>query len=413
MNKYIIGSGISGLAFAYYNPDYIVIGDSVGGRLNKKFFENIIYCHVTPETTKFLTDVGIKFTKKTQLIKYFKDKKVTQTITVQDKINLIRKKLDDETIYSKDLTLSTQDYYITIYEFSFSELISKILEKVKVINDKVIRITDKEIITENTSYEYSEIVSTINANIFWKLYYKTKDIEFKSKPITFVLCDSEFSNIKGATYDMLYVIDDDYKMNRISKKPGTRNTANLLYEFTGVYDINEVKNYLPQKTKILEHYIDYGGIVFTDKNNIPPKNVRFVGRFATYNHSDKLQDVLKEAMWTYDLRHIFNRQASFTSKRIDFNKIDSLEEKEKETQTLILHLYNELAEVLDAINYKLHKKRHSVDIDNVKEELIDSFKYLLNLFLIWDVTPQEFVKLFNDKSDIVEKRFMEEFKDGK
>jgi len=124
-----------------------------------------------------------------------------------------------------------------------------------------------------------------------------------------------------------------------------------------------------------------------------------------------MQDIIRESNWSYDLRHIFNRQKTFSSTRLDFNSFDNVDKKQEETKLLLLHLYNELAEVLDAINYKLHKKKKEINVDNVKEELMDSFKYLLNLFLIWGIDAKEFVELFNAKSKIVEERFAKEFKD--
>ena len=409
-NKYILGAGLSSLCYAFYNPDYILIGEETGGRLNKDLFKNIIYVHKTLETERFLQDVGINYKVKTQLIKYLKDNKVTQSIDTLDKINIIRKKLDDKDLEIKDLTLSTQDYYITILEFSFGDLINKIKEKVKIINEKVIRVTAQEIITENSSYEYSNIVSTLPANIFWKLYYKDKSLELKSKSVTFVLCDKEPNECTNISYDMLYVLDSDKRYNRISKKPGERNENRFLYEFTGEIPRDNITEYLPEDSNILEYYVDKQGIIYTNKNNIAPPNILFVGRFAEYNHRLKTQDVIKQALWSYDLRHVWNRQQTFMSNRLDFNNLEKLEDKEKETQTLLLHLHAEVSEVLDCINYKLHKKRHEVDINHLKEELIDAQKYLLNLFILWDVSAQDFIDLFNKKSKIVEERFEREFK---
>ncbi len=40
------------------------------------------------------------------------------------------------------------------------------------------------------------------------------------------------------------------------------------------------------------------------------------------------------------------------------------------------------------------KKTKEVDSDRVREELMDCFKYILNLFLIWGITPKKFIELF-------------------
>jgi hypothetical protein len=69
----------------------------------------------------------------------------------------------------------------------------------------------------------------------------------------------------------------------------------------------------------------------------------------------------------------------------------------------------ELTEVVDEVNYKHHVlKRKPVDRDRVKEELIDSFKYWLNLVMIHGFTPEEIVDEYWRKSKIVEERFEKE-----
>lgn len=413
MSKYILGCGISALCFAWYNREYTLIGEETGGRLNKQFFKNIIYFHKTPDTVKFLEDVGVKYSTRTQLIKYLKDGKLTQNITKEDKIKMIKKKMDDDKFEVRDVNLSTNDYYITILEFSFEELIAKIKNVVNIINDKIIRITEKEIITEKTSYEYSNIVNTLPADIFCKLWYKDKGLLFKKKPVTFVLANTQPAELENQTYDMVYCIDNDKKYTRISKKPGEREEINLLYEFTGVLSKEDALKYLPENSKILEYYIDYSGIIETNYNNFAPNKVLHVGRFAEFSHSLKQQDVLKTAQFDYDIRNLFSRTGYFTSNMIDFNKIkNNLEEQDKYAQTFILHLMGEIGEVLKELNYQMHHKKKELNKEKIHEELIDVFKYFLNLAIVLDMTPETFIKTFESKSDYVEKRYEQEFKHG-
>ena len=405
-NKYIIGGGIAGLIFNFYNPEYKIISPELGGKIKSKAMQNIIYIHATAETKKLLEDLKISYTKKTNIIKYVKNNKVLNEIDSEDKITFIRKKIDDKKYEVKDINLSTNDYYISTFVCDYDILLNALIKRCDFIEDKVIRITDTEIITEKRNYEYDDLVSTIPANIFWKIYYKKNIIELNNKEITFVLSDKVPEYLEKENYDLCYFVDDKNKYTRISKKEN-----NYLYEFTGNINKKDIKKYLPKDAKILEYFVEKNGLIITNKNNIPPLNIKFLGRFATHNHSDKMQDIIRESNWSYDLRHIFNRQKTFSSTRLDFNSFDNVDKKQEETKLLLLHLYNELAEVLDAINYKLHKKKKEINVDNVKEELMDSFKYLLNLFLIWGIDAKEFVELFNAKSKIVEERFAKEFKD--
>lgn len=409
-SKFILGGGISGLIFAYYNPEFKIISQDLGGRLNHQFFKNIIYLHHTRESEKFLQDIGVAYEKKTQLIHYSIDNSIKTDIQVSDKITLIRKKLNDDDFNPKDLALSTHDFYIPILQFSYSELIESLKGKVSFIEGKVIRITADEIITEDNRFSYSNIVSTLPANVFWKIYYKKeKNLELKSKPVTFVLCNKEPEHVVNKKYDMIYFVDDKQKYVRISKKPGERDSVNILYEFTGVYSREEVLPYLPVDSTILEHYVDYSGIIYSNKNNIPPKNVLFVGRFAKWEHSEKQQDVIREAKFDFDFRDIWNRQANFTKFHIDFNRLDDIEYKQQLTKDYLLHVQAELTEVLNEINYKHHKKQKKVNVQNIRTELIDVQKFLFNLMMIWQMDPESFFDVFNSKSDEVEEKLNNEF----
>jgi hypothetical protein len=403
-NNFILGGGITGLIHAFYNPDYSVISEDIGGRLNQKFFQNIIYLHHTQETEDFLNEVGIEYQKRTQLIKYCKENKLTTNISSEDKVNVIKKKLDDPDFNPTDLALSTSDYYIPILTFSYADLIEKISSKINFINQRVIRITEKEIVTEDTSYYYDNIVSTLPAQVFWSIYHTgTKEV-FKRKATTFVLCDKEPSFFSNEKYDMVYFIDSNQKYVRISKKPSTRDESIILYEFTGAVSKEEAIQHLPEDCNILEYYVDYSSVIYTNKNNIPPKNVIFSGRFAEWNHSLKQQDVIKTAKFSYDLRHIFNRQANFSKFHIDLEKIKDDDYFERMAKEYLLLLMGELTEVLNELNYKPHAGKKKIDRDAISIELIDIFKYNLNLFILAGIDAEKFIDLFNQKSKIVENK---------
>ena len=44
----------------------------------------------------------------------------------------------------------------------------------------------------------------------------------------------------------------------------------------------------------------------------------------------------------------------------------------------------------------------------MQEEIIDTFKFLLNICILQGLTPESFEELFYKKSEIVEKRYAEE-----
>ena len=94
-----------------------------------------------------------------------------------------------------------------------------------------------------------------------------------------------------------------------------------------------------------------------------------------------------------------------------FYDIDHLTDAQKVQQTKehILSLHRELGEVLNEIPWKNHRaNNHEYSLDKIQEELIDCFKYLLNVCIIWDMDEEVLYKLFVMKSKIVRERFAKE-----
>ncbi len=399
-NKYILGGGISGLIHAYLNPGYKIITPEIGGKISNDFMQNTILMHESPEAVEFLNEVGISFKKITHTIKYCKGGEIRREIYQLDKIAFIKKKMQDDKFDTKDIALSTHDYYINILKFDWKELIKKLSEKSEIINETVIRITEDKIITDKTSYEYDEIVSTIPANIFWQLYYQNKELKFDSISVTFALADEAPSILSGVPFDLIYFLDKRFKYNRINAQ-----NDKYLYEFSGRLSEEEVKKALPKHAEIIKYYVDDNGIIITNENNIPPKDIKFLGRFSTWDHKIKINDVIKESKFSYDFRNIWSRQKDFFNRVDGLSSIQTIEQKEQKTQSFLLHMMSEMSEILEELNYKTHKLHKEINVDKVKEELMDAQKYLLSMFIVWDISMEDFVKEFNRKSDICDERF--------
>lgn len=108
------------------------------------------------------------------------------------------------------------------------------------------------------------------------------------------------------------------------------------------------------------------------------------------------------------LRKVWEEQASFQVNFVDLENM-TLEERTKFTKENMLALHRELGELLNELPWKPHRtKDQHYNIDNVQEEMIDCFKYMINLALTWGVTPEKFVELFDKKSAIVKARFDKE-----
>ena len=103
---------------------------------------------------------------------------------------------------------------------------------------------------------------------------------------------------------------------------------------------------------------------------------------------------------------IWNRQREFQK---NFFNPDALtaDERIKWTKEFCLCAHQELAEILDSIdwkNYHLYAKEY--DEKHTHEEIVDAFKFILNLGIVWGMTPEVFIDIFNKKTDAVEQRLM-------
>jgi uncharacterized HAD superfamily protein len=108
------------------------------------------------------------------------------------------------------------------------------------------------------------------------------------------------------------------------------------------------------------------------------------------------------------LEKIFKEQKAFLKNFIDPDNL-SEEDKIKYTKEYILSIHRELGEILDTIPWKLHRKKEILKSDaNTAEEIIDCFKFLLNLCLIWKIDDEKFFKEFERKSMVVWQRYNQE-----
>jgi len=104
---------------------------------------------------------------------------------------------------------------------------------------------------------------------------------------------------------------------------------------------------------------------------------------------------------------IWHIQRDFTKNFIDLKNAPR-EERIKYTKEMLLHLVAEIDEILNAIgDWKPHRVKKNLPIskDAITEEIVDAFKFLLNVALVWDISPGEFFEVFVRKSRVVERRY--------
>ena len=57
--KYVLGGGIAGLIWAYYNDEYFVVSPEIGGQMKSEFNLGPRYLHDNDISRKFLSDLGM------------------------------------------------------------------------------------------------------------------------------------------------------------------------------------------------------------------------------------------------------------------------------------------------------------------------------------------------------------------
>lgn len=113
-----------------------------------------------------------------------------------------------------------------------------------------------------------------------------------------------------------------------------------------------------------------------------------------------------------DLKKIFEHQEKFTAMLLDtiYGEVLSDLSDEFKDEMTIYYAYcaiKEMTEVVDETNYKHHVfERKSVDQAKVLEELVDVFKFWLNVVLVRGFTAEEFFEEYIRKSAIVQEKFM-------
>lgn len=296
-NKYIIGGGISGLIFAFYNPEYTIISPDIGGQMTHGMHA-MTWIHDTEETRKLLTDLDMSYSFTKTLMGYYYDGQVHDDCNDFANSKIIKKKMSDWTNVTddfqiKDKTLSVPETFINTLSTDFDELLKRLSKKVKVVNDYVTGIDSKKIYGQNGEYYYKSLVSTMPARLFWKAWtmdgnaFLEKSPDLKSTPITFIVSELKYPWYDDK-YEMIYIAED-YYFTRVSSRKNE-----YVYEFTGIMPEDVFKKLYSEN--VSKYYINKFGRIHTSENKPPQDNIIFLGRFAEWHHSSKIQHVIKKSL---------------------------------------------------------------------------------------------------------------------
>jgi len=330
MSKYILGGGISGLIWKFYNPEFEVVTPLLTRpnstlKVADPFVRSkMVWLHDCPEVRQLLKDLGWenpeKFLKKSK-IGYYHEGEIFNDLTPLMRDRLVHKKMvawdkwapDVPEVYSDEsgrlsLTGTTQmTNFMNTLDVDHGQILYRLNNRCEVTNGYVGSITDTHIgftddtQSSNSDYvykKYDKIISTMPAPIFWEAWgighnmnesgVNTQD-QFNSLAITFVTMKRKPDEFDG-DYEMIYY-DRSLPFTRISHIDNK-----YCIEFTGIMPRETFEKMFPELAPGISDYwvLPHGRI--RSKKTVAPKNVIFSGRFAEWQHNITTEHVIAQAL---------------------------------------------------------------------------------------------------------------------
>lgn len=376
----VVGSGISGLIYAFYNSTKI-IGDFDYSKDNP-----FVFIQKNRYTDKLLFDLGLSGTIKADYV----------SVDILDSDSVMFKKIGmspNDFFGTDKISNISDDKKLSVYCISERELCKYIYEKIpseNKIKGRAVRVSDCYICTDSGDIiEFDNLISTIHFKEFEKIctYWEAGPGIHSSD---FIFDVREYAEDKAkikyerGDSDIAKIVSNPYsKIQGIEYSSGTENSKDK---------------------------ISFTGARFTGKIQPPPKNIFFSGRFSTANPHWRIEDSIYFACRGICLTEIIDEQKRFDKAVVEESGVCG----DDRIKTLILGAHSELSELLKHIPWKMHnkeigKKKASL----ILEECIDVMKYIFAIMNEFDYTPREIEEMFEMKSVKCWKKFIENFYGGK
>ncbi len=291
MSKYIIGGGIAGLIAAYYNKEYKIISQDIGGQMVSKNVGPRIL-EVNQYSKEFLNDLGIKECPiKIAKIGYKVEGKLVNSISedLRKKYYIKSRCLHTAAIVPSSI-MSDGKSFIEYFDIDWDKVVSILVNSIeKPINGKVslIDTTNHILKVESDGSEilrYDSLVSTIPAPVFFKISNLQPEQELKYVQKVFVVMNED--QIDFGEFDYIYFPDSAHGYHRISKtgngKASIEYTTNKSYK-----SIIQTWSMYSRE----HHVIPVGQIQSGKVQEI--NDILFLGRYASWDHDIKTDDIVK------------------------------------------------------------------------------------------------------------------------
>jgi NTP pyrophosphatase (non-canonical NTP hydrolase) len=108
------------------------------------------------------------------------------------------------------------------------------------------------------------------------------------------------------------------------------------------------------------------------------------------------------------LEAIWKDQYEFN--RFFFPVPEEYEDRCRQTKEYVLCASSELHELLNAVRWKNHRRKDQpINVQQVRNELTDVFKYWISLAQVWGLSPEDVLKDYWRKSMVCRQRYAEEY----
>lgn len=297
--NYILGGGIAGLIYAFYNKSFKVVTPEVGGQMANQFQLGPRYLHKTEFSIKFLQDLNVVVEDLHIKTGYqtVKNRYIDIMLDLDYKQRYYMKSRGLKTLEGFDDTaMSSGKSSFTALKVDFTLLIQKliialegriILDKVQIIDSKNKEIT----LGSGTVLKYEKLVNTMPLNIFSSMLVRSEDVAFpfpetfKSQSVTFILLTPE----SNPGYDYIYVAAKSYPHHRL-----TFTDKGVVAEWFGIHSEEQCKK--EYKDRYVDSKILYGSQIIPINFVYDLKDIKLVGRFGTWNRHWKTEKVIEVAM---------------------------------------------------------------------------------------------------------------------
>ena len=297
--KYVIGGGLSGLIFGYYNPEYTVLTDSFGGFINNRIARSFIYLHETEATWSLLNDLDVdSFVKELKIAYYHHDTGLSPEPADGFAEDYLPRKIPGEWVPEKVELSAPGDEFRGV--FVDENLVDVMKNEVDSRIGYVHEITEDHIFfgqdpvpPEGVSYDgernhkldWDSIVSTVPAPVFERFVVGDTGWTLDSEPVTYAELEQIPDRYRELPWNLLYIVDE-VPYHRVMRN---MLSGKFYAEMRGEVDFG------PAET--VTHPT---GVIHDEDLVAPFEGIEFLGRFAEWSSNVRQDHTIERAIGGFE-----------------------------------------------------------------------------------------------------------------